>query len=46
MEYAGVGLIAIAAGFVHIALAIGIVGLYLLVSAVLAQIVDRGPKGE
>lgn len=41
-EYLGVALMAIAAGFVHIALSLGIVGLYLFVSAVLGQVLGGG----
>ena len=45
MEWLGVGLVAVAAGFVHIALAIAVVGLYLFAAAVLDQILNReGPR--
>lgn len=43
MEYAGVALIAVAFSFIHFAFSLGIVGLYLFVSAVLGQLTE-GPK--
>lgn len=49
MEWAGVTLVATAAGFIHVALAIGVVGVYLFISAILAQVIggdDGSTKAE
>lgn len=43
-EYLGVTLLAVALAFVHPALAVGWVGLYLLVSSVLAQMFGQSPR--
>ncbi len=45
MEYAGVALIAVAFSFIHFAFSLGIVGLYLFVSAVLAEITGGDDDG-
>lgn len=45
-EYAGVALIAVALGFVHYALAIGAVGIYLFVSSVVAQVIGGADGRE
>lgn len=47
MEMAGVALMAVALGFVHYALSIGLVGLYFVVTAVLAQLsAGRKERGD
>lgn len=47
MEMAGVALVAVALGFVHHALSIGLVGLYFVVTAVLAQVsAEKKGRGD
>jgi hypothetical protein len=43
-EYLGVTLLALALAVIHPALAVGWVGLYLLVSSVLAQMFGQSPR--
>lgn len=46
MEVAGVALIAAALAFAHVAFALGAVGAYLLVSAILEQVFEPGEQGQ
>lgn len=46
IELAGIALLAVAAGFVHIAYGIAVVGFYLFASAILAQLTDDSEDKE
>jgi len=46
VEVVGVALIAVALGFLHVGIAVGWCGVYLLVTGVMQQMVRGGSNGE